>query len=255
MKVFTILYFAFFCQISFSQSKSTNAQVEYQLFNDTEIPVTINATLYINNNISIYKLKRSTVKRWEERPTKVEGVDVTNPKDITEPYLKTDFYKKELLFFDDIMGKYFLVKDTYTNFKWNISDETKTIAGILCTKATVLYRGREWAAWFAPDIPLPFGPWKLHGLPGLIVEVHDATNKFTMRAIKIEYTRSDLFDKDFKTLIQTINTEPITMQQFLKDADEAINNGISKRNSENSGGTITRIPIPRSGEELIYEWE
>lgn len=254
MKSFLIYIFLLYHFSGFSQ-QSSNIQVEYQLFNDTEIPVTIDAVLYISNNVSIYKLKRSTVKRWEERPTKVTGVDVTNPKNITEPFLKTDPYKKEILFFDDIMGKYFLVKDSYNEFKWNIGNETKIIAGIQCIKATVLYRGREWVAWFAPDIPLPFGPWKLHGLPGLIIEAHDITNKFTMRAAKIEYARSDLFDKDFKTLIQTINTKPITLQQFLKDADEAIDNAISKHNSENSGGTSTRIQIPRSGEELKYEWE
>ena len=38
--------------------------------------------------------------------------------------------------------------------------------------ATTHFRGREWKVWFSEEIPLSLGPWKLGGLPGLILAVH-----------------------------------------------------------------------------------
>ncbi len=54
---------------------------------------------------------------------------------------------------------------------WKI-DETVTEekSGYKCHKATTTYFGRAWTVWYTPDIPTPAGPWKLWGLPGLIVE-------------------------------------------------------------------------------------
>jgi len=65
---------------------------------------------------------------------------------------------------------------------WEIADETKTILGYECTKAETDFRGRKWIAWFTPDIPLQEGPWKLCGLPGLILEANDADNDYIFEA-------------------------------------------------------------------------
>lgn len=62
--------------------------------------------------------------------------------------------------------------------EWEISDETKEILGYQCFKATADYRGRRWTAWFAPEIPVQDGPWKLCGLPGLILEAVDNHREF-----------------------------------------------------------------------------
>lgn len=62
--------------------------------------------------------------------------------------------------------------------EWEISDETKEILGYQCFKATTDYRGRRWTAWFAPEIPVQDGPWKLCGLPGLILESVDNHREF-----------------------------------------------------------------------------
>jgi GLPGLI family protein len=57
--------------------------------------------------------------------------------------------------------------------KWNITDDTMTILTYPCYKATCCYHGRNWIVWFTMDIPVNVGPWKLHGLPGLILKAND----------------------------------------------------------------------------------
>lgn len=137
--------------------------------------------------------------------------------------------------------------------EWLITDENKIINNFSCNKAIANFRGRQWVAWFTTEIPLSFGPWKLHGLPGLIIEAYDATNRYTWRAVKIKFEKSDLFNRDFGSLIKTKNTKPIAYQQFLLNSKEYDNNVDAEmmKNTPN----LRDIPVPNNGLETNYEWE
>lgn len=76
--------------------------------------------------------------------------------------------------------------------QWEISDSTKTVLGYDCIKATANYHGRNWIAWFAPDIPLQEGPWKLTGLPGLILEASESTGQHSFVATGLEATNQEI---------------------------------------------------------------
>ena len=80
---------------------------------------------------------------------------------------------------------------------WNISDDTLTIAGYLCQKATCHFRGRDFIAWFASDIPINNGPWKFGGLPGLIMKVNDIDEKFIYECVRIERQDFKIYMPDF----------------------------------------------------------
>lgn len=68
----------------------------------------------------------------------------------------------------------FMAKDDWVVIKWNILyNNTKTINGYICKKATGSFRGRDYTVWYSDEIKYPFGPWKLFGLPGLILEAYD----------------------------------------------------------------------------------
>ena len=70
--------------------------------------------------------------------------------------------------------------------EWKLTNETQTIIGYKCQKATCRFRGRDFIAWFAPSIPVKRGPWKFGGLPGLILKVLDKDGLYTFEAIGIE---------------------------------------------------------------------
>lgn len=70
--------------------------------------------------------------------------------------------------------------------QWTIGDSVQNILGYDCIMATTDFRGRRWIAFFAPEIPLTEGPWKLCGLPGMILNAHDEKNHYIYEAIGLE---------------------------------------------------------------------
>ncbi|RMD74282.1 MAG: GLPGLI family protein, partial [Bacteroidetes bacterium] len=63
----------------------------------------------------------------------------------------------------------------------------RTIGPYRCQMATAHFRGRDWTAWFTRAIPVPLGPWKLIGLPGLVIEAHDASGEVAFAAKSVRY--------------------------------------------------------------------
>jgi GLPGLI family protein len=80
-----------------------------------------------------------------------------------------------------------VIVDTLPEIEWQLTAETKTIDSLSCQKAIGKFRGRTYTAWYAKEIPVAVGPWKLHGLPGLIVEAEDSLGevKFIFESLHI----------------------------------------------------------------------
>lgn len=86
---------------------------------------------------------------------------------------------------DDIFGHHYLMTEKLELPQWAIQHEKKTVAGYTCQRAEAAFKGRTWIAWFTPDIPASDGPWKLCGLPGLILEAQDTENHYHFTCIEI----------------------------------------------------------------------
>ncbi|MFN7117071.1 MAG: GLPGLI family protein [Saprospiraceae bacterium] len=56
---------------------------------------------------------------------------------------------------------------------WEMTNESDTIQGLPCMKATTKYGGRNYNAWFTLAVPINDGPYVFQGLPGLILKVTD----------------------------------------------------------------------------------
>ncbi len=72
------------------------------------------------------------------------------------------------------------------SFDWELTDSTATVLGYECQAARCRFRGREWTAFYCEDIPVAEGPWKLGGLPGLIMKASDADGHYRFECIGIK---------------------------------------------------------------------
>lgn len=90
------------------------------------------------------------------------------------------FFRGEQKFFviENLVINYMYEED-YPTIVWEIQPDTMSIRGVPCQKATGRFKGRDWSVWFSESIAMPFGPWALGGLPGLILEARDATGEVT----------------------------------------------------------------------------
>ena len=68
---------------------------------------------------------------------------------------------------------------------WNMVEGSDSVCGYLCQKANGEFRGKTWNVLYTEDIPTAAGPWKLQGLPGLIVYAADDEGIHTFKLIGI----------------------------------------------------------------------
>lgn len=82
---------------------------------------------------------------------------------------------------DAIPPSIYETQEARTPIDWTLTDNTVTISGYLCKTATCQLYGRQWTVRYCEDIPTTAGPWKLCGLPGLVVEAEaDGIHRFTL---------------------------------------------------------------------------
>ena len=88
-------------------------------------------------------------------------------------------------FYGSIFINYYVYSEPIPEFEWTLTEETDTIMGHECFKATTNWRGRDWEAWYS-DIPIDAGPWKFQGLPGLILKIEDTEGVHSIYAIGLK---------------------------------------------------------------------
>lgn len=114
---------------------------------------------------------------------------------------------KRLSYYGKVSIDSYTYQEDIPQIDWVLSDSTKMICGYLCHQATAVFRGRNWIVWFC-DIPKSVGPWKLNGLPGLILEAQSEDKEHTFTAISVRKSSSPIIVRDteyFKTTRELFN--------------------------------------------------
>ncbi|MBS4012394.1 MAG: GLPGLI family protein [Bacteroidetes bacterium] len=89
-----------------------------------------------------------------------------------------NFPAGKITFCQFIPFSYYKYIEDMNSINWQILEKKERILGYDVYKAITKYGGRTWEAWFTPYIPIIDGPYKFHGLPGLIVKLQDSKNHY-----------------------------------------------------------------------------
>jgi GLPGLI family protein len=145
-------------------------------------PYTENMVLLIGKQAGVYRSYDHQLsvaqdkKKMKEAIANSAGGPLRINRQITGS--ATEYYQypndKKMLRKESLFA-YFLVTGALPVINWQISGDTASFGGLHCQKATGHFKGRDYTAWFCPDLLLHIGPWELNGLPGVIVEAYDAT--------------------------------------------------------------------------------
>ena len=114
------------------------------------------------------------------------------------------------------------------SIEWEVNDSTKIILGYECFNATAKVHGRMWKAWFTPEIPIKEGPWKLSGLPGIILEAECEGGQYIFVADGIQQSDAPCFK-----IYGAEKWEPIKGQEFWQLRRSCLDNPSRNRNEGN----------------------
>ncbi|MBQ8191241.1 MAG: GLPGLI family protein [Bacteroidaceae bacterium] len=87
---------------------------------------------------------------------------------------------------DAIFPKEFEGYESTPSLDWTLTVDTLNINGYRCSRAEVTFRGVRWTAWYTEEVPSSVGPWRLRGLPGLIVKATGDAHTFTLTELRRE---------------------------------------------------------------------
>lgn len=150
----------------------------------------------------------------------------------------------------------YTVDDNWIKIDWKIKDEMVTIGKFKCKKAIGDFRGRTYIAWFTEEIVLPYGPFKLCGLPGLILEAEDSEKMFLAKMKLIEYPTNQEFDvhepveKEKKTIQDHVYSQDHIEDFLLEKLNSKAPKGIRFTKAQNKTYNNRKFKTER-----VYEWE
>ncbi|MDT0294478.1 GLPGLI family protein [Mesonia ostreae] len=194
-----------------------------------------NAFLLFDKNQTYYV----TAKDSLENSSNLEGqkLEKKNNSENKEVYLgkhtlakgKQVYFdrKKDSLWWNVKYGSIIYGKEDRPAINWKLQNDTKKIGNIICKKATAEFRGRNYTVWYTEKIPLPYGPWKFQGLPGLVLEAYDTNKELYI------YFKSINYPLDKKQPVPKIinpngNDDWVSIPEYKKLLEKFVDKGKTK---------------------------
>ena len=149
----------------------------------------------------------------------------------------------KLYYYDKVGTERLCYEEDIPQLNWAVSDSTKTILGYECFLASADYHGRKWIVWFSPEIPVAAGPWKLQGVPGLILEASTEDELYRFVADGIQQT-----EKLISPIYLANEYEKTDRVKFLKAKRGFMDNPVGAINAQFSGSGVSIRSVKLSGD-------
>ena len=133
---------------------------------------------------------------------------------------------------------------------WTLTDDTLTIGGYYCQTATCKFRGVAWTVCYTEEVPSSAGPWRLRGLPGLIVEAKNEAHTFCLTELRNEASSITAPE-------QRPDVQRMKYAKLLKHRNEIYGNRQYAKNPTyyvpDLGGSINNMDVlNHDGQQLVF---
>ncbi len=186
----------FFYELTFKPGKESDSLVKEM----TILDITDKKSLYQD----YLMVSQDSLLKVEVELMQKSGSFKDLSKTLKQPKFSYKIFKNypemDIVYQDQILQDRVSYKEK-VSLNWKILPEKKTIGEYETQKATVSYGGRDWTAWFSSAIPFQDGPYKFHGLPGLIVELVDSQNHYHWQ-LKGNKVEPDFQEKSYSEKLQ-----------------------------------------------------
>ena len=140
--------------------------------------------------------------------------------------------------------------DLTPEIAWTLTDDTVTVGGYLCQTATCKFRGVAWTVCYTEEIPSSAGPWRLRGLPGLIVKAESEAHTFSLAGLRQE--ASPITAPEHRPDVQRMK-----YAKLLKHRNEIYGNRQYAKNPTyyvpDLGGSINNMDVlNHDGQQLVF---
>ena len=158
--------------------------------NDEDAPVTDRMQVVVQVGRTVTKsMPRSAYMKTNESAEEEDVIMAEHQEAVMHmPTVWTDYPLGMTTVRDWIFPHEFEGSEPTPDIAWTLTDDTLTVSGYLCQQATATHRGVEWRVWYTEEIPSSAGPWRLRGLPGLIVRAESEAHTFCLTELRQEAT-------------------------------------------------------------------
>lgn len=207
-------------------------------------PITRSVYLYIADENSYYAM--APLEKSQPQGAFHMSMDAVDQSDALVN-LYTSFAAGEAPCLVAMLGRLYKVQPNKGyKIDWTITDEKKDIGGYTCHKATGQFGGRNYVAWFTEEIPFPVGPWKLHGLPGAILEAADSTNEVRFRYAGLDKVTDRI------TLMDIDKLPELPYDKYRKALENSKSNKLGAMMAQLPPGAVVKFKT-QDGREISRE--
>lgn len=203
--------------------------------------------LYIGQHTSLYgtyaaERMNQQLKKQLDDPAFDGHVVITGNGRTTRESYYVESAEQVLKQLNNLAGQRYLINEAYPVIDWELTDATKIIGGYTAQQATGTFKGRDYTVWFTTEVPFQAGPWKLLGLPGLVLEAVDSRDE-----VRFQYAGFETLSAGEATVSLPENAVETTrkafdklVEAFEKNPQAAMNAKVSSGNPSSGGSAMSQ---------------
>lgn len=155
------------------------------LFNNNE-SYCISKDRYYNDSLIIDGLEKISQSNPSQLAINMARLPVDMRNNSHNYLIRKEREKNTITYFNNIALDEMYYQEPMDAVKWQLVDSAVTFQGFECKMAKKRYNGRNYTALYTLLIPLPDGPLKFGGLPGLIIQLKDDRDEVEISLMELK---------------------------------------------------------------------